>query len=172
VDFEGKKQKSQKLRDELADASALVLVAFSGLTVEDADELRARFREAECVYHVYKNSTIRFAVEGTPHASLTELLRGVSGLAYNYADPAAPARVARAFAMKNNALTVKGGVMEGTLLDEAGVGRLADLPGPRELKGQLLSLFNAPATQMVRVLSAAPQSFLQVLNAKKEKDAA
>jgi large subunit ribosomal protein L10 len=172
VDFEEKQQKSQRLREELAGASAVVIVAFSRLTVEAADELRAKFREAECVYRVHKNSTIRFAVEGTPHGSLKEFLRGVSGLAYNYDDPAAPARVARAFAKRNDSFQIKGGVMEGELLDEAGVGRLADLPGPRELKAQVLSLFNAPASKMVRVLSAAPQAFLQVLTAKKEADAA
>lgn len=172
MDFEQKKQLSEKLRDELADASALVLVQFSGLTVEDADDLRTQFRDAGCVYHVYKNSTIRFAVAETSHEPLTGLLKGVSGLAYNVDDPGAPARVARDFAKKNDKLQIKGGVMEGKALDEAGVRQLADLPGPLELKAQLLSLFAAPSTQMVRVLNAPTQNLLNVLTAKKDKDAA
>ena len=51
-----------------------------------------------------------------------------------------------------------------------GVNILADLPGPQELKAQLLMLFNTPATNMVRVLNAPAQNLLNVLNAKKDKD--
>ncbi|MEX1364377.1 MAG: 50S ribosomal protein L10, partial [Nannocystaceae bacterium] len=165
-------QLSAKLRDELEDVSALVLVQFAGLTVSAAEELRAKFREAGCSYHVYKNSTIRFATEGTRHEPIRELLKGVSGLAFNAEDPAAPARVARDFAKTHDELTVKGGVSDGALLDPAGVGVLASMPGPLELKAQLLALLNTPATQMVRVLNAPAQSFVYLLNAKKDKDAA
>jgi ribosomal protein L10 len=35
-----------------------------------------------------------------------------------------------------------------------------------------LNLLQTPATQMVRVLNAPAQSFLYLLNAKKDKDAA
>lgn len=167
-----KKELSTQLRDELDGTSALVLVEFAKLTVKSANELRGKFREAGCTYKVFKNSTIRFAIEGTQHEPLTPLLKGVSGLAFNVEDPGAPARVARDFAKDNDALTVKGGIADGTLLDDQGVQRLASMPGPRELKAQLLALLNTPATQMVRVLNAPAQNLLNVLNAKKDADAA
>ncbi|MFK5282758.1 hypothetical protein ACI3PL_24645, partial [Lacticaseibacillus paracasei] len=65
-----------------------------------------------------------------------------------------------------------GGIIEGTVRDTAGVNRLADMPGPRELKAQFLALLNTPATSMVRILSAAPTSLLYLLNARKDKLAA
>jgi large subunit ribosomal protein L10 len=98
------------------------------------------------------------------------LLKGVTGLAYNADDPGAPARVAREYAKTNAKLRVKGGAIEGELLDAAGCDRLADMPGPRELKAKLLMLFKTPATRMVQVMQAAPRDFLRVLNAKKKKD--
>ncbi len=172
MDAATKYQLSAKLREEIEDVTALVVVEFTGLTVAAANELRTKFRDAGCSYHVYKNSTIRFATEGTKHEALHPLLKGVSGLAYNIDDPGAPARVARDFAKDNDALTVNGGVSDGTLLDAAGIEILASMPGPRELKSMLLALFNAPATQMVRVLNAPAQNLLNVLNAKKDQDAA
>jgi large subunit ribosomal protein L10 len=172
MDADTKRQKSQELRRHIEGTSALVLVGFSGLTVADADALRGKLREAGCSYHVYKNSTVRFAVEGTPHAAIIPLLAGATGLAYNADDPGAPARVLRDFAKSNDAVKIKGGVIDGTLLDEAGVERLASMPGPRELKAQFLALLMTPATQMVRVLNAVPQSILNVINAKKDKEAA
>lgn len=172
MDSATKHELSAKLHDELKGISAFVLVGFAGLTVADVNDLRGKFREAGCTYHVYKNSTIRFAVKDTPHEAITDLLKGMSGLAYNAEDPGAPARVVRDFAKGNENLTIKGGVSDGTALDEAGVQTLASMPGPRELKAQFLMLLNTPATQMVRVLSAPAQSFVYLLNAKKDKDAA
>ncbi|MEM9463554.1 MAG: 50S ribosomal protein L10 [Myxococcota bacterium] len=172
MDSATKQQLSAELRAKIEDVDALVLVGFSGLTVADANALRGKFREAGCTYQVYKNSTVRFATEGTKHEPIKELLKGVCGLAYNGDDPGAPARVARDFAKDHEELTVKGGVIDGSLLDDAGIETLANMPGPRELKAQLLALLNTPATQMVRVLNAPAQSFLYLLNAKQDKDAA
>ena len=170
MNFSVKKELSQKLREQLADVNALVLVDYSGMTVSQITELRNKFREVGCTYRVFKNSTIRFAVEETQHAPVKELLKGMTGLAYNAEDPGAPARVVVDFAKEVDALTIKGGVIDGDLLDEKGVTQLASMPGPNELKSMFLRLLQTPATNMVRVLNAVPQSLLFLLNAKKEKD--
>lgn len=168
-----KQELASNLRTEIEPAGALVLVGFQRLPVKDIMDLRTKFRDAGCTYRVVKNSTLRFAVQGTSHEPVTELCKGVTGVAFNAEDPGAPARVAKDF-VKEHAETfeIKGGVSDGTLLDVAGVGHLASLPGPRELKAQFLMLLNTPATQMVRVLNASAESFLHLLNAKKDKDAA
>lgn len=160
---------ADQLKGKIADLNALVLLDFAGLTVEQATDLRNKFREAGCTYKVYKNSTIRWAVKGTRHEPLAGLLKGMTGLVYNADDPGAPARVARDAIKDIEALKIKGGVMEGTLLDASGVERLADMPGPAQLKSMFLSVLQGPATNMVRVLGATPQSFLRLLMAKMEK---
>ncbi|MGE9293787.1 MAG: 50S ribosomal protein L10, partial [Puniceicoccales bacterium] len=43
---------------------------------------------------------------------------------------------------------------------------LSKLPSLEALRSQLLGLFSQPGTQMVRVLIAGPQDFLNVLQAK------
>lgn len=170
MDEATKHRLAEELRAELEQCTSFVLVGYSGLTVAAANELRGKLREAGCKYRVYKNSTIRFATQQTPHEPIKELLQGVSALAYHAEDPGAPARVVRDFAKANEHFFIKGGISDGSLLDEKGIQALADLPGPLQLKAMLLSLFNAPATQMVRVLNAPAQNLLNVLNAKKDKD--
>ena len=167
-----KQEQSSQLREQLSDVSAIVLVDYTGMTVAEATELRNKFREAGCSYRVYKNSIIRFAVADTQHEPVTPLLKGMTGLAFNPEDPGAPARVCLDLAKEIPSVKVKGGAIEGTFLDENGIKRLADMPGPRELKAMFLRLLQTPATNMVRVLNAGPQSFLYLLNAKKDKDAA
>ena len=172
MDKQLKAEQSQTLRAAIAASPAIVLVEFAGLTVGAADELRTQMREAGCTYAVYKNSMVYYAVEGTSHEPIRPFLNGVTGLAYHVHDPGAPARVARDFAKKNDKLKLKAAVSEGDVLEGARANLLADMPGPRELKSQLLRLFNTPATNMVRVISASARDFLNVLNAKKDKDAA
>ncbi|PRQ02290.1 50S ribosomal protein L10 [Enhygromyxa salina] len=170
MDKETKHAQSATLREQIEELTALVLVEYTGLTVAESEDLRGKFREAGCTYRVYKNSIIRYAVAGTSHEPITPLLKGVSGLAYNADDPGAPARVAREYAKGNNKLRLKGAVVEGEVLAGDNAGKLADMPGPREIKAKLLMLFKTPATRMVQVMQAAPRDFLRVLNAKKKKD--
>jgi large subunit ribosomal protein L10 len=170
MDKETKHAQSAALREQIEDLVALVVVEYDGLTVAESDELRGKFREAGCTYRVYKNSIIRFAVAGTSHEPITPLLKGVSGLAYNADDPGAPARVARDFAKDNDKVRLKGAVVEGEVLQGESANKLADMPGPLEIKAKLLMLFKTPATRMVQVMSAAPRDFLRVLMAKKTKD--
>jgi large subunit ribosomal protein L10 len=167
-----KHEQSAKLREELSGVSAFVLVDYTGITVAEASDVRNKFRDAKCRYQVFKNSVIHYAVAGTKHEPASALLKGMTGIAFSAEDPGAAARVARNFAKDAKNFKIKGGVIDGTALDAAGVSRLADMPGPRELKAQFLALLNTPATSFVRVLNAGPQSFLYLLNARKDQLAA
>ena len=161
---------SADLRAQIEELTAILLIEYSGLTVAESEALRIKFREAGCTYRVYKNSVVRYAVAGTSHEPITPHLKGVTGLAYHADDPGAPARVARDYAKTNDKFRLKAGVVDGTVLVGEDCGKLADMPGPREIKAKLLMLFKTPATRMVQVMQAAPRDFLRVLNAKKKKD--
>ena len=170
MDKDTKHAQSAALRDQIEGIAAFVLVQYDGLTVAESEQLRIKFREAGCTYRVYKNSVIRYAVTGTAHEPITPHLKGVSGLAYNADDPGAPARVARDYAKDNVKVRLKAAVVEGEVYAGEAANRVADMPGPREIKAKLLMLFKTPATRMVQVMQAVPRDFLLVLTAKKNKD--
>jgi len=167
-----KHEQSSRLREALSDVPAFILLDYTGITVSQATDLRNKFREGQCKYQVFKNSVVHFAIQGTRHEPVSSLLTGMTALAYSQTDPGAAARIARDFAVGAKNFKIKGGVIEGTVLDAAGVNSLADMPGPRELKSMFLALLNTPATSFVRVLNAGPQSFLYLLNARKDQLAA
>lgn len=167
-----KHTQSAALREQIEGVTAFVLVEYNALTVAESEQLRIKFREAGCTYRVYKNSVIRYAVSGTTHEPITPHLKGVSGLAYNADDPGAPARVARDFAKDNDKVRLKAAVVEGEVYAGEAAAKLADMPGPREIKAKLLMLLQTPATRMVQVMQAAPRDFLLVLKAKQQQDEA
>ena len=167
-----KHEQSSRLREALTDVPAFILLDYTGITVSQATDLRNKFREGQCKYQVFKNSVVHYAIQGTRHEPVSSLLTGMTALAYSPTDPGAAARIARDFAREAKNFKIKGGIVEGTVLDAAGVNSLADMPGPRELKSMFLALLNTPATSFVRVLNAGPQSLLYLLNARKDQLAA
>lgn len=163
-----KEQVVADLKDKMAKAASVVLADFKGLTVEAVTGLRREFRAAQCEYKVVKNTLLGLAVKGTGMEKFEKLLTGPTAVAYSMEDPAAPAKIAAKFA-KDQAekFIIKGGYVDGNVLDAKGVEQLSKLPGKNELRAKVLATFMAPATDFVRLLGAGPLNFLYLLNARK-----
>jgi len=170
MERETKEQVVAGLKEQMARATSVVLADFRGLTVEAVTGLRREFRAAQCEYKVVKNTLLGLAIKGTEMEGLGKLLEGPTAVAFSWEDPSAPAKIAQKFA-KDQAekFVVKGGYVEGRVLDARGVVELATLPGKNELRAKLLATLMAPATEFVRLVGAAPLNFLYLLAARKEK---
>ena len=156
----------ESVRQELLESPSVVLVDFSGLTVENAVQLRRQCTEAGVRFKVIKNRLIGKAVEGTEHEVISPLLVGMTGMAWAENDPVAPAKIVAKFAKENeNQLRIKGGALQGELLDEEGVKNLSTMPGLDELRSSLLGLFNAPASKLLAQLNAPAQQLVGTVQA-------
>lgn len=165
---EQKSEVIQRLSSSLEFAPSVVVASFKGLTVEATDTLRAEMRKAEVSYEVVKNTLVKRAIADSPKEGMKNLFKGNTAIAYHHEDPALPAKILTKFAESNNALTIKGGWVDGSVLDAAGVNTLSKLPGKDELRASLLRVFNGASTKFVRVLAAAPTDFVHVLRARSE----
>ena len=143
----------QAIAEDAKDATSVVLVDYRGLTVAEDTEMRKQLREAGVTYKVYKNTMIRFAAKGTAFEALEPNLEGPTALAVSKEDATAPARVLAEFAKKADKLELKGGVVEGTYYDAAGIGVIASIPSRDVLLGRLLGSMQSPITNFARVLN-------------------
>ena len=133
-------------------AQSAVLVDHRGLTVQQDTELRKKLREAGIAYKVYKNTMMRFAFKGTDCEGLSDLLNGPSALAVSKDDATAPARILFDFAKTADKLEIKGGVVEGNVLDLAGLEEVSKIPGREVLLGRLFGSWQAPIANFARVV--------------------
>jgi large subunit ribosomal protein L10 len=156
----------ERLRHDLEGVPSIVVADFQGLDVGSVTDLRDRFRAAGVQYYVVKNTLMKKSVEGTDKETIAPLFKGNSAIAFHDEDPAAPAKVLTDYVKENPKLVLKGAWLDGNLLDENGVKALSTLPGKDELRAKLLSVFQGSGTRVVRLLSAAPTSFVQVLRAR------
>lgn len=162
-----------ELGAHLANAQAVVLAEYSGLTVADMTSLRAAARKSGVYLRVLKNTLARRAVANTPFAGLAEHMSGP--LAYGISpDPVAVAKVLHEFAKANEKFVIKAGAMRNHVMSAKDVASLAQLPSREELLGKLLGTMQAPVVQFVRTLNEVPTRLVRVLAAirdQKEKQA-
>ena len=129
-----------EVKKDLAGSAATLLTHYRGLTVTELAELRARLREAGAEYRVVKNTLTRRAAEDAGIEGLAELLVGPTALVFCAEDPVGPSKALKAFAKDHPDLLVRGGYLDGEVLDEAAAIKLADLSSKDELLAQLVGL--------------------------------
>jgi large subunit ribosomal protein L10 len=156
------------LKTRIASAQSLILADFRGLTVESDNKVRREFRAVGCEYQVVKNTLLGKAVKGTPMEVLESLLAGPTAIAFSREDPAAPAKVATKVARAEGKFVIKGGYLDGKLLDRKGVEALSTLPGKDEARATFLATLLAVPQNFLRLLAAAPQNFVHLLAARED----
>jgi len=162
-----------EIKDKLSRAQGVVLADYRGLNVAQATELRKKLREAGVEYKVLKNTLTTIAAREIGLDDLVPLLTGPTAVAFGYDDPVAPAKILSEFAKTNRDLELKGGVLEGKVLDVDGVKALAELPSREELLAQVVRGMQAPIAGLVNVLQGTIRNFVYALDAvRKQKEEA
>jgi len=154
------------LKTKLAKVTSIVLADFRGITVQAVTKARDDFRAAGCNYQVIKNTLIEHAIKGTRVEPMAKLLKGPTALIWTDEDPSAPAKVAIKWAKDSEKFVIKGGYVDGQVLDKAGVESLASMPGKDELRAMLLATFLSGPQKFLQTIMAAQQNFVYLLDAK------
>jgi large subunit ribosomal protein L10 len=142
------------VKSGLTDSAATLLTHYRGLTVTEMAELRIKLREAGARYRVAKNTLARRAAVDAGMEGLQELLDGPTALVFCDEDPVAPAKALKAFAKDHPALVIRGGYLDGEILDDAAAIKLADLASKEELLAQLAGLMYGALANTARLLQA------------------
>ena len=124
-----------EISEAIKDAASIVLVTYSGITVEQDTAMRKELREAGVSYKVYKH------------------LEGPNAIAICKDDATAPARILAKYAKDVKALKLVAGVVEDAYYDEAGITALSSIPSREELLGKLLGSIQSPIANFARVIS-------------------
>jgi large subunit ribosomal protein L10 len=154
-----------EVRSRLDDSQATVVTEYRGLTVADLAALRKSLTAAGGDYKVFKNTLVKRAIDGGPHAQLEDLLVGPTAIAFVHGDVSAVAKALRDFSRTNAHLVVKGGMLDGAVVSPAQLGALADLPPREVLLARLAGAFQAPLAQLASLLQALPRNLAYGLKA-------
>lgn len=150
--LESKKAVVEALSGKIKEATSVVFVDYKGITVAQDTALRKQFRDAGVDYAVVKNTLTRFAAKENGY-DFDEVLNGTTAMASTTGDPIAPARIVCEFAKKNKlAMSIKGGLVEGSVLSSEQLSGFGELPSKDALVAQVLGTFLAPISSLAFVL--------------------
>lgn len=164
MDRAKKKQLIDSLHAALAETTVVVVTHQTGMTVEEVTDLRRQMRAVGANFRVTKNKLAQRSLDGTKFEALKPLFKGPSAIAFSR-DPVAAAKVAVAYAEKNDKLKLIAGALGERALDIAGIKALASLPSLDQLRGKIVGLLNAPATKIAGVLQAPAGQLARVVAA-------
>ena len=159
------------MNEVFANAGAVVVAHYAGITVSEMSILRTKMKEAGGTVKVAKNRLAKLALEGTDAEHISGLFQGQTLICYSD-DPVTAPKVAVEFAKSNENLVILGGAMGATNLDTNGVKSLASLPSLDELRGKLVGLIQAPAGKIAQVVNAPAGQLARVVGAYSQKDEA
>src|SRR5262245_52754203 len=165
---EQKERVVEQLAQRLRDSETLMVADYRGLTMPEIDELRTRLLEAGARFTVVKNTLTRRAAEAAGKEDVLELIDGPTAIAFLEAegDPVAVAKVLSETSRANDVLVIRGGVLEGALVGDAEIKRLATLPPAAVLRAQLAGAVVAPLTTVVGLFTAPLRDLVGVLEAR------
>lgn len=152
--LEEKKAIVAELAQRLNNSVTGVLVSYKGINVADDTALRKELREAGVKYSVVKNTLLSRACEEANLTGLQCTLEGTTAIATSDEDYAAAARILAAYAKKSKTFEVKGGYLDGEVVDLATIDKLAKLPTRDVLLANVLGAFQAPIASFARAVQA------------------
>jgi large subunit ribosomal protein L10 len=158
----------EQLAERLRTTETLMVADYRGLTMPEIDELRGRLLEAGARFTVVKNTLTKLAAEQAGTTDVLQLIEGPTAIAFLEAegDPVAVAKVLNETARAHDVLVIRGGVLEGAIVGDAEIKRLATLPATDVLRAQLVGALSAPMATVVGVFSAPMRDFVGVLQAR------
>ncbi len=170
---ERKSEIVEELTEEFRSSTSMLVADPRGLTVAGIKDLRIRLREQGATFRVSKNTLARIAAREAGQEPLLDLLEGPTGIALCHEDPAPVAKAMADFARTSRLLEVRGGVLEGRVIDAATVRTLATLPPREELYAKLVGSIASPISGFVNVIAAIPRGLVVALDQiRQQKEAA
>lgn len=145
----------------------------SGLTVEQINAFRRLCYHAGVEYGVYKNTLIRKALEknGSGDQDLFQVLQGFSGVIFSKEVGNAPAKVIRNYrkGAEGKPLLKAASIDSALFFGEENLNMLSELKSKNELIGDIISLLQSPAKNVVSALLSGKNTLAGLVKTLEER---
>ena len=153
------------LTAKLAEARAIYVTDYQGLTVGKVTDLRRRLHKAGVDYVVVKNTLALRALKAASVAGLDTHVTGPTAFALSLGDAAAAAKVLTDFAREFEKPALKAAIIDGRTVSPDQIKRLAQLPPRDVLLGQLAGALQSPLAGFVGALTGLLSTFVGAVEA-------
>ncbi|MBL7877876.1 MAG: 50S ribosomal protein L10 [Cyclobacteriaceae bacterium] len=170
---EEKGQIIEELTEKFSQNNHFYITDASGLTVAQINAFRRLCFKAGIEYRVYKNTLIRKALEKQEgnYEDLFKTLHGFSGVIFSKEAGNAPAKVIQEYRTKlEGKPAFKAASIESSLfIGEEHLATLGELKSKNELIGEIISLLQSPAKNVLSALLSGKNTVAGLVKALEER---
>ena len=171
MDRSQKEEQVKEISEIFDNSGSVVMAAYSGMTVAEMTDLRAKLREQGATIRVVKNRLAKIALKGKPFEAAGDMLTGPVAIAYAEDMISAP-KVTVAFAKDSDVFSVIGGFMGEEVFDTSGIVALSKLPSREELIGMAAARLIGQASEVAQRLMSQGSALSGAIKVIEEKAAA
>jgi len=164
-----KKTYIEEMKKIFSSNEAVMIAHYQGLNVIQLDSLRKELRENGILFKITKNRITKLAVKETPLKDLEVFFSGPTAAAIS-SDPFMTARILSNFAKKNDKLKIVAGFMDGKVINQAEVAKIASLPTLQEARANIVGILNASAQKIIGILLAQSKKMSNLAPAEEIKN--
>uniref|UniRef100_A0A7C6AG57 Large ribosomal subunit protein uL10 n=1 Tax=candidate division WOR-3 bacterium TaxID=2052148 RepID=A0A7C6AG57_UNCW3 len=156
----------KKSTEMMKNGKAFYFTEFTGLNVQQLENLRRELKKNQCNYLVIKNTLGLLALKnlGYEIEPIKKILYGPIGIAIAYDDPLIPTKILK----EVQGLKIKGAFVEGNIYDAGGVAELAKIPSKAVLLQSIVGSLNLLGN-LVNTLNSIMQNFVYTVDGIKNK---
>lgn len=171
---EEKAQIIEELSQKFADNAHFYVTDASGFTVEQINNFRRMCFKSGIEYRVYKNTLIQKALEkqeGVDYSPIFSVLNGFSGVLFSKEAGNTPAKVIREFRKKLEGKPVlkAASINSDFYIGDENLNMLSELKSKNELIGEVISLLQSPAKNVLSALLSGKQTVAGLVKALEER---
>ncbi len=152
-----------EISERLRGAGAVLLTEYRGLHVSEIADVRDALRAVDADLKVLKNTLARIAARDAGLEEFASMIGGPTAMAFVRGDVIGAAKALDEAARKYPVLVVRGGILDGKVITESQVARLATIDSREVLLARIAGLFNAPAQGMAGVAAGLLQNLGSML---------
>ena len=162
-----------ELKEKFSNSSFFYVTDSSTLTVEEINKLRGMFFEKGVEMKVVKNTLVKKALENEPeekgYTKIFDALKGPTAILFT--DVAnAPARVIEEYRGDNERPILKAAYIDTDVyLGDDQLKSLASLKSKEEMLGEVITLLQSPATNLISALKSGGSTISGLLKALEER---
>lgn len=160
-----------EIAEKLNSANAIYVTNYSGMSVDEANELRGAFRKGNVFFKVYKNKLMKLAMEEVGgYDELIPTLNNQNAFAFVEEELSAPAKVLKDFIKENDDKPkFKAALVDGEFYGEDKLDTLAAMKSKSEIIGDILGLLMAPMSNVVGALNSQGSNLVGAVKTIAEK---
>jgi large subunit ribosomal protein L10 len=154
--LQAKQDAVKTISEGIQNSKAIAIVSYHGLTVAEITELRRKLAEKNARFGVFKNTMVRRALKENNIEGLDEFLEGPNAFVFS-PETSSGVNIIYKYSRGHENLVLKGGYVEGQVVDAKGLKAVAKLPTKEQLLSMFCMVLNEPISGFASAIKSVAE---------------